>query len=123
MQVLLDGRVAEFAEHHPHRRQVALDETGGLADDSHRGLEHQRLAAHPAQLGRGARVVAGLAERLARQLGHLVRADDHGFGKAGGHGARFFERQPLGQLARRFTVQRRFVDFRRLYIEGQVQAV
>ena len=119
---MLDGGVAEVAKHHAHRGNIALDEVGGAADDGHRGLEDQRLAAHAAQLRRGALVVAGLAERFAAEVGHLVGADDHGFGKAGGDGVGFLQCQAGGQGVRRFAGQRRFVDFGRLHVERQSQA-
>jgi hypothetical protein len=67
-------------------------------------------------------MVAGLAERFTVQVGHLVGADDHGFGEAGGHGVGFFEGQANGQVARRFAGQRCFVHLGRVHVEGQSQA-
>ena len=99
-----------------------LHETRCVADHGHRGLEHQGLAAHAAQLGRGARVVARLAERFAGKIGHLVGADHHRFGKTGGNGMGLFQCQALGEGARRFALQRAFVDFGRMHVEGQAQA-
>jgi hypothetical protein len=73
-------------------------------------------------LGGGARVVAGLAERFAGEVGHLVGADDHGLGEAGGHGAGLFQRQAHGQVARRFAGQRCFVDFGGCTSKGSLEA-
>ncbi|MNG21594.1 hypothetical protein D3C84_1059820 [compost metagenome] len=67
-------------------------------------------------------MVAGLAERFARQVGDLVGADHHRVGKARGHNVGFFQRQALGERAGRFAFERGFVDFGGVHLEGQMEA-
>jgi hypothetical protein len=69
-----------------------LFKAAGPADHRHRGLKDHGAPAHLAQLGHGALVRAGFAQRQAVQVGHLVGADHHGVGKCGGHCTRLGQR-------------------------------
>ena len=81
------------------------------------------MAAHLAQLRRSALVRAGLAQRLAGQVGHLVRADDDSARVLRGHRMGFGQRQAQCQVARGFVGQRGFVYVGGAHAKGQVQAL
>jgi hypothetical protein len=87
-----------------------LFKAAGQANYSQRSLKNHRLAAHLAQLGHGPRVLAWFAQGLARQIGHLVRANHHRFRVQGGHGPGFGQGQALSQSFWRFTRLGCFVD-------------
>ena len=109
-QVVFNGGVAELAKAHFDGGQRRLFKAAGLADHGHCGLKDHCAPAHLAQLGHGAFVRAGLAQRQAIEVCHLVGADHHGVGKGGGHRMRLGQRQSLRQCGWHFAGERCFVN-------------
>ena len=111
-----------MAKFHLHRRQIHLFKTRFRANDSNCRLKDDGLAAHGLELLRGFFMVARLAQWVARQIGHLVGANDHGGGVECCDRPRFGQCKPKGKLFGRLSVVRGFIDFGGGHIERQVQA-
>ena len=86
-------------------------------------MKYHGVAAHALQLCRGTCVVAGFAQGLACQVGHLVGANHYSLGVQGGDGMGLGQGQALGQLCRWLAGQGGFIDRRGCNGEGQAQAL
>ena len=91
---MLDSCLVQHAKAHPDRGKIHRLEAGVAAHDGQRRLEHHDTTAHALELSACPRVVAGLADGLPVEVGHLVRADHHRMGVATRDRMRLLQREP-----------------------------
>jgi len=119
--VATDLVVAQVAKAHLGGNAFDLKVAGARVEQRQCGVKHHGLSAHALKLRDSARLGAGLAEDLVAEVGDLVRADDQRAGPARGDRARLLRGQALGGRRGGFAGQGRFIGFRAVGVERQME--
>ena len=123
MQVAFNFFIAEFPKFHRYGGDVPSAESAGYADNSDCSVEYNNVAAHGAQLGHRAFVVARFTKCLTIQVGDLVGANDHAIGKRMCNCLRFGMRQALCSGTRGFATQSGFIHFWTCHRKGNAKTL